>query len=103
MEHPYYFRGEYVPGKQEKDFYSMLLYIAEKEIEVETEYLFANQFNTVPIPDVSLNGMRVMDTYVKKVIDDERPGKARCQWCGKTSSNVTVCGHCQKTGYLTIF
>lgn len=92
-EHPYYFRGDYVPGKNESNFYSQLLEVAGTEIEVETEYLFRNQFNTVPIPDISENGLRVMEEYIECVIDDEREGKARCNWCGKTSSNLETCSH----------
>lgn len=77
--------------------------IAGTEIEVETEFLFKNQFNTVPIPGVSEQGLRVMECDVLKVIDDERPGKAKCRWCGHTSKNLTVCEKCGKDEYLEIF
>lgn len=102
-EHPHYFVGQYVPPPPMSEFYGILLQIAGTTVEVETEYLFEDQFNTAPIPNVSKGGMRIMASYVEKVIGDERPGKARCQWCGKTSTDTSMCSHCEKTEYLTIF
>ena len=52
--------------------------IAGKTIEVETEYLFKDQFNTVPIPGVAEKGLRIMQNLVEEVIDDVRPGKTKC-------------------------
>jgi hypothetical protein len=56
--------------------------IEGKEIEVETHYLFRDQYNTPPIPGVSENGLRIMQESVEAVIDDIRPSKGRCSWCG---------------------
>lgn len=81
----------------------MLSMVEGQTLDVDTEYLFVDQYNTLPIPGVSTNGMRIFDVYVEEVIDDERPGKARCEWCGKTSNNVKSCTHCNKSDYLTIF
>src|SRR5512139_3137075 len=46
-------------------------------IEVETDYLFRDQFNTVPIPGVSESGLRLMNESIEAVIDDIRPYKMR--------------------------
>ncbi|MEN6445017.1 MAG: hypothetical protein ABFC98_03115 [Candidatus Cloacimonas sp.] len=77
--------------------------IAGKTIEVETEYLFKNQFNTVPIPGVAEKGLRIMQNLVEEVIDDVRPGKAKCNWCGKVSENQLVCMACGHKDYLEVF
>lgn len=69
-------------------------------LEVETEFLFKDQFNTGPIEGVSGQGMRVMVGSVAEIIDDIRPRKMRCQWCGKISDIGNICEHCKKTKYL---
>jgi len=75
-EHPYYAKGQYVPSRNMQEFYGMLLASAGRKIKVETDYLFKDQFNTVPIKGVSDSGMRINEKYVAEVIDDERRGKA---------------------------
>lgn len=97
------FRNAKLDWNQIRKWRMMLKAIEGKEIEVETEYLFKNQFNTVPIPGVSEQGMRIMETDVEKVIDDERPGKARCNWCGKTVLAKDKCSECGKSEYLEVF
>ncbi|MFH1226852.1 MAG: hypothetical protein V1701_02975 [Planctomycetota bacterium] len=99
-EHPYYAKGQYVPPRDMQDFYGMLLAIAGRKIKVETDYLFADQFNTVPIRGISDSGLRVHENYVAQVIDDERHGKMRCGWCGKTSAKSAYCPYCKKYEYL---
>jgi hypothetical protein len=77
--------------------------IAGKTIEVETEFLFSDQFNTVPIIGINngKTGLRLMNSDVAEVIDDIRPTKVRCDWCGKTSDLVNeVCPHCGKHEYI---
>lgn len=91
------------PGNINWDWARMLEQVQGMTLEVETEYLFKDQFNTGPIPGVSEHGMRIMESVVEEVIDDERPGKARCQWCGKTSMTTDKCSHCVKEDYLTVF
>ena len=56
----------------------MLKQIEGMIVEVETEQLFKDQFNTVPVPNVSENGLRIMQNLVKEVIDDIRPQMMRC-------------------------
>ena len=41
-------------------WYEILKKIDGKTLEVETKYLFKDQFNTVPITDVSEQGSRIM-------------------------------------------
>ena len=48
-----------------------------KWVEVDTRYLFNNQYN---LKDYNL---RVMDQDVSAVQDDERPGKVKCGYCGE--------------------
>lgn len=76
-----------------------------KTLEVETEFLFNNQFNTAP-NEVSEKGMRIMEVLVSKVIDDARIGKQRCSYCGKVSEikgNEKTCPHCNESDHLETF
>jgi len=66
-----------------EDYAEMLRAVQGAELEVETEYLFADQFNTVPIPGVSAHGLRVMVNVVDAVIDDLRPGRYFTSWSNK--------------------
>ena len=57
-------------------------------IEVETQYLWDDQFNTAPIEGISETGLRILDfkgekSIIEEIIDDARPGRARCGLCGK--------------------
>ncbi len=68
-----------------------------KEIELETKYLFSNQWNTVPIQGVSDKGLRVMDW--KEILHDNRQLK-RGYWLEQTDEMrrvreaVSKCGYC---------
>ncbi len=72
-------------------------------LEVETKYLFNDQFNTAPIPGISENGLRLMADNVAYVIDDIRPGKSICAYCHHWSKAEQVCPHCEQKGYLKPF
>ena len=86
------------------DWFDMLEAIAGRVIEVETDHLFKDQFNTVPIEGVSSNGMRIMASSVDEVIDDEREYSLRCTYCGQVSEVSYVdslrCPHCGQGDYL---
>lgn len=41
-------------------------------LEVETDYLFSGQFNTVPIPGISDKGLRIMNPLVVEIENDAR-------------------------------
>jgi predicted Zn-ribbon and HTH transcriptional regulator len=81
--------------------------IQGRRLKVETEYLFKDQFNTAPIKGVSKYGLRIMKESVEKVYNDERIGKGRCNWCGKTvfMSDVKydACPECKSIGYIEDF
>jgi len=56
-------------------------------IEVETRYLWDDQFNTVPIEGISKLGLRILDfkgekSIIEEIIDDERPLRPKCKKCG---------------------
>jgi hypothetical protein len=70
-------------------------------LEVDTEYLFSDQYNTVPIPGISENGLRLMDEDITEVIDDARTGKGKCNWCGSTVDDLE--NPCHDKKYLTVF
>ncbi|PHE70528.1 hypothetical protein [Bacillus wiedmannii] len=77
--------------------------IAGKIVDVDTEMLFKNEFNTLPIPGVSEEGIRILEEYVDEVIDDIRHGKARCDLCNSVSNSTKVCTNCGKSDYLEPF
>lgn len=77
--------------------------IAGKILEVDTESLFKYEYNTKPIPGVSKRGIRIFDTYIEEVIDEERHGKSRCELCNETSDSTEICTHCGRSDYLEPF
>lgn len=81
----------------------ILFRISGKVLEVDTEELFKHEFNTKPIKGISEMGIRIPETYVEKVINDIRPGKARCELCNRTSESDKVCTHCGRSDYLEPF
>jgi hypothetical protein len=84
-------------------WYDTLKQIEGKTLDVETEYLFQDQYNTAPIPGVSPNVLRIFDFIVERVIDDIRGTKMRCNWCGKTNDKGNVCPECGKSEYIETF
>lgn len=62
---------------------AMLKKVEGQWLEVETDYLFADQFNTVPIPGVSEDGMRIMAADVEEIEDDIRAGRYLDRWTNK--------------------
>lgn len=96
------YQEAYVPPNF-REWMDKLRAIQGKTLEVETEYLFKDQYNTAPVPGVSERGLRLAEEYVEEVIDDVRPGKARCNWCGKTTEAKKPCRNCGKVEYLEEF
>lgn len=75
-------------GSLEIDKYrKMLQAVAGQWLEVETQYLFQNQFNTVPIPSISKSGLRVMAGHVQDIKDDIRPNRLFDMWTHKNYKN----------------
>ncbi len=64
-----------VTGAGNDKFRKMMQAVAGQWLEVETDYLFQNQFNTPPIPGVSENGLRVMAGNVAEIENDARLGR----------------------------
>ena len=86
------------------EWLSKLKAIEGKIIEVETKHLFKDQYNTVTIPGVSEQGMRIMDQSVEEVIGNVRIGKAKCRYCFNViDSEETVCSSCGEEGFLEKF
>lgn len=62
-------------------------------VDVETEYLFKDQFNT--------KELRIMARHVKEVKDDIRKYRKRCNYCGRHSALVDKkCKHCNRNDYF---
>lgn len=53
-------------------WYLTLKKIQGMKIEIDTKYLFKDQFNTIPLEGLSKLGLRIMDYCVEKVINDIR-------------------------------
>ncbi len=72
-------------------------------VEVETDFMFADHYNTAPIEGVSTIGMRIMDAYVAEVIDDARDGVMKCSYCGccqDINYYCEECGRCENVSGL---
>ena len=78
----------------------MLRAVEGKWLEVETDHLFDDQFNTAPIPGVSQNGMRIMIESVSEIEGDVRQGVIKCRWCYGYSSDGKACDKCGKSEHL---
>jgi len=86
-----------------KSWEHILYKIAGKKLEVDTTYLFKDQYNTPPLKDISDLGLRIMENLVEYVEGDIRPAYNRCNYCGKKSlksKSIEGCPHCKKTEYL---
>jgi hypothetical protein len=82
-------------------FKKMLEAIEGQWLDVETEHLFDDQFNTGPIPGVSEYGMRIMLNCVADIQDDVRVGVVKCGWCyGYDHDHDGKCDKCGKSEYL---
>ncbi|MGN8842557.1 hypothetical protein ACTNDN_07020 [Niallia sp. HCP3S3_B10] len=77
--------------------------IAGKTLEVDTEQLFKSEFNTKEIFGVTKKGIRIPEEYVEQIIDDQRIGKAKCEFCNCVSNSLNFCTHCGKVEYLEPF
>jgi hypothetical protein len=76
-----------------KDFQNFIADNGGKWIDVETDYLFKNQYNVAKF--------RIMDKHISAVRDDARIGKGKCIYCGKFVSAGETCTnhpHCEKYG-----
>ena len=47
-----------------------------KTVEIDTSFLFENQYNT-------MDGARIFDAQIARIYDDARVGMGKCRYCGK--------------------
>jgi hypothetical protein len=74
-------------------------WLKEKEgklIAIDTDHLFNNQYNTRQYIDKAGElqpGFRIYDSMISEIIADERPGKGKCNYCGKmvNKEDTKVC------------
>ena len=81
-----------------QEWFDMLGKIAGQTLEVETEYLFMDQFNIAPIPGVSETVIGALGYMVESVIDDVRHSINKCLWCGNQQEKDlgNTCLNCGK-------
>lgn len=85
-----------------EEFYEMLKKVQGKWLEVETDHLFNDQFNTAPIEGVSPLGLRVAHSEVAAIEGDIRQGIKKCYWCfGYDRTGAGFCDKCGKSEHLT--
>lgn len=89
-----------------REFAVMLDAVKGQWLEVETKFLFKDQFNTPPIEGLTEHGLRIHEHWVTEIEDDARIGVCRCHYCGEVSNKPegylkeAVCNHCGMKGYL---
>jgi len=49
------------------EYQKLLKQIENKWINLDTQYIFLNQYNTAPIPNLSKNGMRIEERYINDI------------------------------------
>lgn len=87
-----------------RNWYETLQKVEGMTLDVETNYLFSDQYNTVPIPGVSDNGLRIMDDVVEAVINDAREGRKFCQYCHHHNDiDAVECHYCNSIDYFKKF
>ena len=74
--------------------------VAGTWVEVDTKFLFSNQFNTVDGVGTD-QGLRVMASDVEAIKDDMRPYRKICRWCHNHSPHVAKkCWKCGKEDHF---
>lgn len=78
--------------------------IKDEWIEIDTKSLFKEQLNTKPILGVTNVGLRIYQDDVEEVEDDERIGRAKCNYCGLWTDTGKPCPGCQNgSAYMKEF
>lgn len=93
----------YCPTNEERYFGEKLESINGKTVDVETQYLFSDQYNIGPVSPDDKNGLRIMAEYVDEVIDDIRDNVGQCPYCGHNTIGKTegFCDKCTDDSYLS--
>jgi hypothetical protein len=82
----------------------MLRKVQGQWLDVETEYLFRDQFNTGPIAGVSEQGMRIDAASVAEIADDVRPGLYFDRYTHKNHKEIPEeCKTGERRAYLLRF
>ena len=73
--------------------------LAGKIFEVDTEFLFQDQYNVIG------SDIRIMDYMVEEVINDKRPLYYKCHYCGYMGDKELflkekACPKCKRSGYI---
>lgn len=98
-------RPDYCAPATIRDFADKITAIQGMTIDVETQYLWDDQFNTAPIEGISETGLRILDfkgerSIIEEIIDDARPGREKCIICGnyirEGDSPIATCRWCGK-------
>lgn len=94
--------GKISPALFNYSWFQTLKAIEGKTLEVDTKYLFSDQFNTLPIKGLSENGLRIMADSVDEVIDDIRDNVGCCQFCENRTPGIVsgFCDNCMDSPYL---
>jgi hypothetical protein len=88
-------------GLHNEKFYNILKGLQGKWVEVDTEFLFTDQFNTVVVEGVTGSGARIDLVDVAEIKDDVRQGLQKCQYCfGYDKNKDGACDRCGKEEYL---
>lgn len=85
-----------IPGVTQ-EYANKITAIQGTEVEVATEYLWDDQFNTVPIEGVSDCGLRILDfkgdtSIIELIIDDVRSSRNKCPKCGHYENESWIKG-----------
>ena len=51
-------------------------------VDIDTSYLFNDQYNTFPGEGGSKNGRRIFDAQISRIYEDARVGMGKCRYCG---------------------
>ena len=98
-----YMRRTY-KGVRSSEWCKTLTQVEGTWLDVETEFLFRDQFNTVPIDGISESGLRIMLEDIDAIEDDVRQDTRKCFWCGTMGTMAdTQCPKCSKTAEFRPF
>ena len=76
--------------------------IAGRWLEVETDFLFDNQFNTAPTEGHD-QGLRISSHYVEEIKGDARDGREFCTYCHGNGPAGEKCDRCGRAESLRPF
>lgn len=90
----YVFVGNYSFNNSSEKLRKFLKANEGKLIEIDSEFLFNDQYNTTSFIDengVLNSGFRIFDSMICEVINDKREGKGKCKYCGSMLNAGEIC------------